>query len=214
MTPSAPETDKLPQTVAGANVRPGLAAHSRFVQRIRRRYANELTLLAPGLPSQAHMVSTLQVLNDKGYDLGASLRILRQLVIERLAVLDCECAASAQDVTQTATTLAEFTLDKAVTAAQQSLKEIHGAPMIDPDNEAAGEPKEATLWVVGMGKLGARELNVSSDIDLIYVYDGDGRTTGNAHGLQRISNQAFFAKVVRQVYQLIGESTEHGFVFR
>ena len=214
MTPSAPETDKLPQTGAGANVRPGLAAHSRFVQRIRRRYANELTLLAPGLPSQAHMISTLRVLNDKGYDLGAGLRILRQLVIERLAVLDCECAASAQDVTQTATTLAEFTLDKAVTAAQQSLKEIHGAPMIDPDSETAGEPKEATLWVVGMGKLGARELNVSSDIDLIYVYDGDGRTTGNAHGLQRISNQAFFAKVVRQVYQLIGESTEHGFVFR
>ena len=36
------------------------------------------------------------------------------------------------------------------------------------------------MWVVGMGKLGARELNVSSDIDLIYVYDHDGQTAGRA----------------------------------
>jgi glutamine synthetase adenylyltransferase len=34
------------------------------------------------------------------------------------------------------------------------------------------------LWIVGMGKLGARELNVSSDIDLIYLYEEDGHTGG------------------------------------
>jgi glutamate-ammonia-ligase adenylyltransferase len=72
----------------------------------------------------------------------------------------------------------------------------------------------AQLWIIGMGKLGARELNVSSDIDLIYVYDHDGETAGNAQGRNRISNHEYFGKVVRQVYQLVGDTTEHGFVFR
>ena len=75
-------------------------------------------------------------------------------------------------------------------------------------------PHVAQLWVMGMGKLGARELNVSSDIDLIYVYDHDGDTAGNAQGRNRISNHEYFAKVVRHIYQLVGETTEHGFVFR
>jgi glutamate-ammonia-ligase adenylyltransferase len=71
------------------------------------------------------------------------------------------------------------------------------------------------LWVVGMGKLGARELKVSSDIDLIYVYDQDGETTGSGEGSRgRISNHEYFAKMVKTIYTLIGETTEHGFVFR
>ena len=44
--------------------------------------------------------------------------------------------------------------------------------------DAGGE--RIDFWVVGMGKLGARELNVSSDIDLVYVYEGDGQTDGSA----------------------------------
>jgi glutamate-ammonia-ligase adenylyltransferase len=65
-----------------------------------------------------------------------------------------------------------------------------------------------------MGKLGARELNVSSDIDLIYVYDEEGETTGNAQGMGKISVQAYFARAVKAIYTLIGDTTEHGFVFR
>jgi hypothetical protein len=77
---------------------------------------------------------------------------------------------------------------------------------------AAG--KRAEFWVIGMGKLGARELNVSSDIDLIYVYDEDGETTGNDQGLGKISVQSYFTRAVRAIYTLIGDTTEHGFVFR
>ena len=55
------------------------------------------------------------------------------------------------------------------------------------------------FWVMGMGKLGARELNVSSDIDLVYVYEQNGETAGNAHGRGRISNQEYFAKAVRGI---------------
>ena len=63
--------------------------YSRFVQRIRRRYASQLPLLAPGEPVRASMQTTLDALLASGLDTGAALRVLRQLVMERLVVLDC-----------------------------------------------------------------------------------------------------------------------------
>ena len=66
-----------------------------------------------------------------------------------------------------------------------------------------------------MGKLGARELNVSSDIDLIYVYDQDGETAGDADGRGRICEpRVLRAASSSAIYALIGDTTEHGFVFR
>ncbi|NOJ83982.1 glutamine-synthetase adenylyltransferase, partial [Myxococcus xanthus] len=60
----------------------------------------------------------------------------------------------------------------------------------------------------------ARELNVSSDIDLIYVYELDGETAGIDGGRGRISHQEYFGRVVKSIHALVGETTEHGFVFR
>ncbi len=136
-----------------------------------------------------------------------SLRMLRQLVMERLVVLDCEQGASLDVITRAVTQLGEFTLDIAFHEAQAQLDASFGSPT-RPNGE------RGTLWIVGMGKFGARELNVSSDIDLIYVYDEDGETTGLADGRGRISNHDYFAKAVKLIYALIGETTEHGFVFR
>ena len=65
-----------------------------------------------------------------------------------------------------------------------------------------------------MGKFGARELNVSSDIDLIYVYEHEGETQGLPDGRGKISNHEYFGKAVKAIYTLIGDTTEHGFVFR
>ena len=69
---------------------PARADHSRFVQRVRRRYAAELTLLAPGLPDRAMIEALIDTLLHDGRELPAALRVARQLVLERLAVLDIE----------------------------------------------------------------------------------------------------------------------------
>jgi glutamate-ammonia-ligase adenylyltransferase len=141
---------------------------------------------------------------------GEALRILRQLVMERLVVLDCTQHAELSVITRAVTELAEFALDIACNEAQQLLDAQHGHPV----NAASATGERAVMWIVGMGKLGARELNVSSDIDLIYVYDEDGETTGLDHGRGRISNHDYFTKAVKLIYGLIGDTTEHGFVFR
>jgi len=93
------------------------AAHSRFVQRVRRRYAAELPLLAPGLPDAPAMQQALAALRERGRDLPSALRVMRHLVLERLAVLDVECDASLAAVTGAMTTLAEVTLELALAQA-------------------------------------------------------------------------------------------------
>jgi len=184
-----------------------LAAHSRFFQRLQRRYAADLPLLPPGPPVRATMAQACDALRARGCDTGTALRVLRQLVMERLIRLDCDEAAPLADITRAVTELAELALDQACQQARRELDERHGAPR-GPD----GQPVQ--LWIVGMGKLGARELNVSSDIDLIYVYEHDGETAGTADGRGRISNHEYFARAVKAIYSLVGDTTEHGFVFR
>jgi glutamate-ammonia-ligase adenylyltransferase len=183
-----------------------LSGHSRFVQRLRRRYATELPLLPAGVPTRDTMQVAFEALQAR-YDTASALRVLRQLVLERLAVLDCDAQAPLSQVTLAMTELAEFALDVACNHACTELDALHGAPL------APGGAR-AQLWVIGMGKLGARELNVSSDIDLVYVYDHDGETAGTEQGRGRITNHEYFGKAVKTIFGLVGDVTEHGFVFR
>jgi glutamate-ammonia-ligase adenylyltransferase len=153
------------------------------------------------------MQAVYDTLRTEGADASTALRTTRQLVLERLVRLDCDQGADLQVITGAMTELAELALQVAYTESSQSLEAVHGAPL-GPQGE------HAQLCIIGMGKLGARELNVSSDIDLIYIYDHDGDTAGNAEGRGRISNQEYFGKLVRAIYTLVGDTTEHGFVFR
>jgi len=258
MTDPSTACSKNPFAVGLAAPAADSSSYSRYVQRIRRRYAGLMPLLPAGEPVRAMMQTTLDALLAGGLETGAALRVLRQLVMERLVVLDCgdvaptfpappaawqsqsaggdlqgdgadTLAASSdallpqqagllasgvpavgvalQVVTRAMTELAELALDVAMRHSREALDAQHGAPQAE-----GGGP--ARMWVVGMGKLGARELNVSSDIDLIYVYDQDGETAGRSDGRGQISNHEYFARQVRAVFNLIGDATEHGFVFR
>ena len=185
-----------------------LSNYSRFFQRLERRYGDFLSFLPAGEPLRPAMQITLDALLAHGLDTSAALRVLRQLVMHRLISLDCDHEAPLAVVTRAVTELAELALEIALQTAHQELDARHGAPL------AESSQTRAQLWVIGMGKLGARELNVSSDIDLIYVYDQDGETAGNSEGRNRISNHEYFGKAVKIIYDLIGAVTEHGFVFR
>lgn len=189
------------------NISAEICFHSRFFQRLERRYHAELSLLPPGAPQKADMQLCWQALINKSYEPSQAVRVLRQLVMHRLIRLECELQVDLEVVTQSVTQLAEFTLCRALEQAYLQLDARHGPP-IKPDGE------RAQLWIVGMGKLGARELNVSSDIDLIYVYDQDGETQGLANGRGKTSFHEYFCKVVKLVYAMIGDVTDHGFVFR
>ena len=147
------------------------ADHSRFVQRVRRRFDAERPLLAAGVPDTTRISGLVQALQQHGRSLPSALRVARQLVLERLAVLDVEQGATQDVITGAMTDLAETTLELALAQALADADDRHGVP-----RSAGGQ--RIDFWIVGMGKLGARELNVSSDIDLIYIYEDDGQTDG------------------------------------
>ena len=192
--------DKAPTLLAPV---PAAADHSRFVQRVRRRYAGDLALLPEGLPDAEAIGRLVDALCARGRPLAPALRVARQLVLERLAVHDVERAAALPAVTAAMTTLAEVALDRAFAQASADLDLRYGAPL-----DAQGRRIE--FWIVGMGKLGARELNVSSDIDLVYVYEEDGQTAGP----QVVTAHEYFAQLARTLYALVGETADDGFVFR
>ncbi|MDO9314122.1 MAG: bifunctional [glutamate--ammonia ligase]-adenylyl-L-tyrosine phosphorylase/[glutamate--ammonia-ligase] adenylyltransferase [Burkholderiaceae bacterium] len=203
LSSDTPASSRPSGEVIDAATHPARADHSRFVQRIRRRYVDELPLLPEGLPRTEVISALISRLVDGGRSLASALRVTRQLVLERLAVLDIEQGAGMGDITLAMTELAETTLNVALAQAMAEQDERCGPPL-----DAAGQRIE--FWIIGMGKLGARELNVSSDIDLIYAYDDAGETPGP----QRVSAHEYFSQVVRSLYTLIGETTEDGFVFR
>jgi [glutamine synthetase] adenylyltransferase / [glutamine synthetase]-adenylyl-L-tyrosine phosphorylase len=203
-------TPALARTPDFAALKPSalLSDYPRYAQRVRRRYQDVLGYLPVDTPL-TH--TTLRVcyaqLLHSGLDAGGALRVLRALVMERLVQRDCDAHCGLGEVTAAMTVLAEVALDIAYQHAQHALDASHGMPQ-------CANGQRATLWIVGMGKLGARELNVSSDIDLIYVYDEDGDTRGNSEGRARITNHEYFAKMVRSISALLADTTEHGFVFR
>ena len=117
----------------------GRSQYSRFVQRIRRRYASQMALLTAGAPVRSSMEHTLQALFAEGLRAGAALRVLRQLVMERLVVLDCDGDGAGQVplavVTRAMTELAELALDVAVRESQKTLDALQGAPQ-RPDTDS------------------------------------------------------------------------------
>jgi len=134
----------------------------------------------------------------------ANLRLARQKVMLWLGVRDIANLASLTEVMQAVTEMAHLGLRYASEYAQNALSVQYGLPQ-----NADAQP--IPLWIIGMGKLGARELNVSSDIDLIFLYECDGTTVG---GNKSISNHEWFELQGKKIIRYLTEMTPQGFVFR
>jgi glutamate-ammonia-ligase adenylyltransferase len=136
--------------------------------------------------------------------LKAALRRLRSRVLLRVLARDLGGLADLAEVTGTMTALAEIALGAALERLTAWLQDQHGRPL----GEESGRPQN--LLVVGMGKLGGGELNVSSDIDLIFVYPEEGQTEGP----RPVSNHEFFVRLGRRLIAALNDFTEDGCVFR
>ena len=141
---------------------------------------------------------------DDETGLARAVRKLRKQVMVKLILRDLNGLAGLNEVMQAMTALAEVCLQQAQTCLMQALRAQFGAPL----GETGAIPQP--LLVIGMGKLGGGELNVSSDIDLIFVYPEDGETDG----LRKLGNHEFFTRLGRKLISLINEPTADGYVFR
>ena len=137
--------------------------------------------------------------------LRCALRRLRTEVFCAVMERDLAGRADVAEVTGTMTDLAEAAIQRSLDILSAELEALYGEP-----RSADGD--RLALGVVGMGKLGGRELNVSSDIDLIFVYEDDGETAGGARAA--ISTQEFFTRLGRRLIGALAEQTADGYVFR
>jgi [glutamine synthetase] adenylyltransferase / [glutamine synthetase]-adenylyl-L-tyrosine phosphorylase len=132
------------------------------------------------------------------------LRRVRAREVVRIALRDLR-RARMSEVTDELSSLATACIDAAIRFHDRRLRARYGAP----EGLAAREPG-AGFCALAMGKLGARELNFSSDVDLIYVYGTDGAVGGASE----LTHFAYYAKLAELVTEAIAKPTDDGFLFR
>lgn len=131
------------------------------------------------------------------------IRQIRQRLMAHMIVRDLNGLANFEEVVEITSALAESAITAAADFYHTELIKLYGTPRAEN-----GHPQQ--LIVVGMGKLGGRELNVSSDIDLIFAYEQEGATDGE----KSISNQDFFTRLGKKLIAALDDVTADGFVFR
>ena len=185
---------------------------SRYVQRLLESEPELLAELRLNVDRpffreemQAFLNANADVASDEA-GLNRILRCLRKRVMLRLVARDLGALADLGEVMMSMTDLAEIAIGFAL--------ERHHAWLTDAGRY--GQPRSANngapqgMLVIAMGKLGGGELNVSSDVDLIFIYPQDGETSGT----RSISNHDYFARLGRRLIASLNDMTSDGYVFR
>ena len=161
-----------------------------------------------------HNLNQLIPENPTEEQLLKALRIFRRQTQIHIIWRDLLRLAKTMDTTRMLSDMADVCIIQGLNHVHAMLAEKHGQPI------GKNSKNEQQLLVLGMGKLGAHELNLSSDIDLIFAYPESGMTTGNlslpenARNRRELSNQEFFIKVGQKLIQALDNTTIDGFVFR
>ena len=136
--------------------------------------------------------------------LNSALRRFRRREMVRIAWRDLAGWAGVQETLRELSDHADACIDGALAWHRARLEERYGTPQ-----DAGGEP--VGFYVLGMGKLGGRELNYSSDIDLIFGFTEPGETDGERKALD---NQQFFTRLGQKLINSLNARMVDGFVFR
>ena len=186
------------------------ACASRFVQRwldAAPERAAQLAALSSLSLGGADFRALLERELAQGLPLERAMRRVRNLLVSTIVARDLGAQADLDEVVTAMTAFADFAIQTHVVALTDELVASHGMPM----GEESGRPQH--LMVLAMGKQGGGELNVSSDIDLIFVYPEDGETAAGP-GQRQLSNHEFFVRLGRRLNAALSEVIEDGFTFR
>ena len=157
-----------------------------------------------GRPSMRERADTVAQAADSIDGLMVDLRRLRRREMVRIAWRDIGGLADFEESVRDTSDLADAIID----ASLDRLHEWQCADLGTPIGHG-GEPQQ--LVVLALGKLGASELNFSSDIDLIFTFPENGQTEG---GRRSVDNDRYFLQLARKLVRVLGERTADGFVYR
>jgi len=167
-----------------------------------------------------HVKSTEQLFQELGRfavrvdasDEQSRLVQFKRRELLRIYLRDCLGMATLSELTEELSNLADVILAAALGSAHQEMVNRHGTPSI---RDERGRIAPAELAIVSLGKLGCRELNYASDIDLLFLYLGEGKTAGDGRNAESVvDNREFFRSVVSQVSRTIGTASGEAPVYR
>jgi len=138
-----------------------------------------------------------------------ALRLFKHRELCRICIRELGAMAPLQETMEEWSQVADTAIDAAIRVAESAATGKYGRPVYTGLTDH--EEKVGGFAAVAMGKLGGRELNISSDVDLIYVHSSDNGTTT---GPKQIPIHEFFVRIARDVTSMLSEITEDGFVFR
>ncbi len=139
-------------------------------------------------------------------ELSESLARFRKREYVRILLRDVLGIAQIGEITEEISALADALLQEAVTAVTTELTRRFGRPRwVDPE----GRYRDSRFAVISLGKLGGNELNYSSDVDLLFLYEGGKEPAGT-----EVSNREFFIALAQKTTDLLASRTEEGQVFR
>jgi [glutamine synthetase] adenylyltransferase / [glutamine synthetase]-adenylyl-L-tyrosine phosphorylase len=140
-------------------------------------------------------------------DLCAALRQHKQGEYLRIGARDLLSDTSLEETVRELSALAEASLETAYGFCRAQVEKDFGTLLLP------GKPDRNRFVILGMGKLGGGELNFSSDIDVIFLYESDeGESSGGPKG--KATPREFFTQIGKKIIQAMGQVTEDGFVFR
>jgi glutamate-ammonia-ligase adenylyltransferase len=154
------------------------------------------------------MASDLSALMEQSDYFEDQLNVLRRYRNEeflRIGLNDIHGRLGQSEITSQLTLVSETCLDAAYWMAVQELSRF-GKPLYTTD----GIPREASLAIIGMGKMGGGDLNYHSDLDIIFVYDHQGNTDGE----KQVSNHEYFAKLAQKIISILTMQTREGYVYK
>ncbi|HEV8485488.1 MAG TPA: hypothetical protein VGV87_18235 [Blastocatellia bacterium] len=167
-----------------------------------------------------HVKSTEQLFQELGRfavrvaasDEQSKLAQFKRRELLRIYLRDCLGMATLSELTEELSNLADVILAAALAAAHQDMVNRHGTPSI---RDERGRIAPAEMAIVSVGKLGCRELNYASDIDLLFLYIGEGKTAGDGRSADSVvDNREFFRSVASQVVRTIGTASGEAPVYR
>jgi [glutamine synthetase] adenylyltransferase / [glutamine synthetase]-adenylyl-L-tyrosine phosphorylase len=142
-------------------------------------------------------------LTNSNIEARSLLGRFRRRELLRIYLRDIRRLGTIAEITEEISNLADAELEYALGLARQDMENRYGAPL--EVDAATGKAKTARFCVTALGKLGSRELNYSSDIDLLFVYSSDGTTSGTG-SRGALTNREFFVKLAEQVIKTAGEA--------
>lgn len=134
----------------------------------------------------------------------------RRRELMRIFLADIRRLLTIVEITEAISNLADAILENALRHAVQELQNQFGSPL---ESDEKGRKRPASFAVVSLGKLGSRELNYSSDIDLLFLYSGEG-TTSATGTRESLTNREYFSKLAEKISRLVGSQTGEGAAYR